>query len=95
MMGSSLSGELPLKRIPPKITFDPFFTLLFLHILLKFERTTPTRALKENLSPQIKELWCQSLFPKYLLTSGIALFVYIELTWRALVEFLNHPFIWS
>ena len=80
MMCSSLSGELPLKRIPPQITFDPLFTLLFLQILLKFERTTPTRALKENLSPQIKELRCQPLFPKYLLTSGIALFVCIELT---------------
>lgn len=91
-MGSSLSGELPLKRIPPEITFDPLFTLLFLQILLKFERTTPTRALKENRSPQFKELRCQPLFPKYMLTSGI---VCRELTWRALVEFLNHPLICS
>lgn len=47
------------------------------------------------LLPQIKALQCQPLFPKYSGTSGVSLFVCIELTWLALVEFLNHPFIWS
>ena len=97
-MGSSLSLELPLKSLPKKSTSTHVSPSWFLQILLKFERDIQIRALKlqkEKFLPQIKELLCQPLFSKYPLTSGVALFVCIELTWCALVEFPNHPFIWS